>query len=287
MAVKHVQIRGNLGSPQTDRWRSPGIWHNVNVAAIQENATFGNYMYDDFSWAPVLTTPTITTEALYARGYKAFGSSGGTIVPAGLSRGGGLTFTETDDNQGFSLATIARPFRIARTYGRFAFEARLKINNITDLDTNLFVGFGDSMTLSATVPLTATGTLADENLVGFHREEADGDQFNTSYKADGVTAVNVGTDVVNTGNNTTAAIVADTFFKLGMKFEPFGVHGANYLTFYINGIELADKKQIPSAAGTDFPNDVDLGFVIAGLCGSNNDSILTLDWWAAAQEFAV
>ena len=286
MAVKHVQYRGNLGSPQTDRYRSPGIWHNVNVAVLQENPTFGTYMFDDFRWAPVLTTPTITTEALYARGYKAFGSAGGTIVPAALSRGGGLTFTETDDNQGFSLATIARPFRIARTYGRFAFECRLKVNNITDLDTNLFVGLGDSMTLSATVPITATGTLADENLVGHFRTEADGDQFDTVYKADGVTAVTVGSDVLTTGNNTTAALVADTYIKLGMKFEPFGVHGANYLTFYVNGIELADKKQIPSAAGTDFPNDVDLGFVIAGLCGSNNDSIVTLDWWEAAQEFA-
>ncbi len=286
MAVKHVQHRGNLGDPQTDRWRSPGIWHNMNLAILQENATFGTYMRDDFSWAPVLTTPTITTEALYARGYKAFGSSGGTIVPAALSRGGGLTFTETDDNQGVSLATIARPFRIARTYGRFAFECRFKVNNIADLDTGLLIGLGDSMTLSATVPITAAGAIADENIVGFRRNEADGDQLDTVYKADGVTAVDVGTDVVSTSNNSTAAIVADTYVKVGMKFEPFGVHGLNDLTFYVNGIALADKKQIPSAAGTDFPNDVDLGFVFAVLCGSANDSIVTLDWWEAAQEFS-
>lgn len=279
MAVKTVVPRGNLGSAQTGRYHSPGIWHDFNIDAIAENPDLGTHMFDDFCWAPVLTTPTITTEALYARGYKAFGSAGGTIVPAALERGGGLTFTETDDNQGFGLATIATPFRIARGYGKFAFECRVKFGTITDLDQGNLIGMFDALTLSATVPITAAGAVADENGVYFRRNEADGDQFDTGYKADGVTAVEVGTDVLTT------ALVADTFVKVGFKFEPLGLRGSNYLTYYVNGIELAAAKQIPSAAGTDFPNDVNLGFVIAGLCGSNNDGIMTLDWWEACQEF--
>jgi hypothetical protein len=53
--------------------------------------------------------------------------------------------------------------------------------------------------------------------------------------------------------------------KLGFVYEPSDTNGVYYMTFYKNGIPLADKKQIPSAAGTDFPNDVRMGFVFAVL----------------------
>lgn len=286
MSVKFVEQRGNLTSGgQTRRWHSPGIWHNCNTNLAKSNPDFGRYDFDDFSWLSYITQPTITTEAFLSHGYKAFGSAGATVVEAAASPGGaGLALTETDDNQGASISFITNPYKISRSMGRFAMECRWKVSSITNLDGGVLVGMGEPFTGSATVPITAAGAVADQNLVYHRINEADGDQVDTGYKANGVTAVEVGTDQVSTTNSASSALVADTYIKTGLKYEPFSQRGNYYLTYYINGIELANAKQIPSTDGDDFPNDVNLGFFIALLCGANNDYVLTLDWWAAYQE---
>jgi len=250
---------------------SGSIWHNCPVLEILSDPKKGIYFYDDFVDIPVLTTPTITTQAAWGgHRYAAFGSSGGTLVSGG-SQFGDIVLTETDDNEGVSIKTISTPFKIIIGGGDVWFEARLKTNTISDTEHGFFIGMADSLTLSATVPIAAAGTLADENFVGFHRLEGDGDKVDTVYKADGVTQVTVGTDA--------GTLVADTYTKLGFYYNDT----TNVLSFYQDGAKLTDTKTIPSAAGTDFPNDVNMGLVLAMLCASNNDAIVTMDWWRAAQ----
>lgn len=251
---------------------SPSIWGNCPVLDFILDPAAGTYFFDDFIDIPVITTPTITTEAAWGgTRYKAFGSAGGTLVSGG-SLNGDVVLTETDDDQGVSIATIALPFKIIIGGGNLWFEARIKTNSATNTKHGFFLGLMDSATLSATVPIAADGTLADENLVGFHRLEGDGDKVDTVYKADGVTAVTVGADA--------ATIAADTYIKLGIKYDD----STNILSFYADGAKLADTKTIPSAAGTDFPNDVTMGLVLAMLCASNDDAIVTMDWWRCAQQ---
>lgn len=268
----------------TSRQPSPNIWADCPVLHLLEGSTQGVYIYDRFiDKGNLLATPTITTQADFAPGLKAFGSSGGTIVFAtGNEGGGGIVLTETDDDEGASIATIALPFQISRSKGQFWWEVRLKTNTVTDTRHGFFAGLLDQATLSATVPIAAAGTLADENFVGFHRLEGDGDQIDTVYKANGVDQVTVKADAISTtaGVHTAAgALAADTFIKLGMKFTPLD----RTLRFYINNVELVDNKVIPSTDGDDFPNDVAMGLVLALLCASNDDAIVTLDWWRAAQ----
>lgn len=272
MAVNTVEPRGNLASENTKRGPSPNIWADCPPLEFFENPGLGFVFNDDFTKQAVLVTPTITTQALYGGGYKAFGSSGGTII-SNSELGGGLILTESDDNEGFSLATIALPFKIITTGGKLWFEARLKTNTIGDTEHGFFLGLVAQQTLSATVPIAAAGTLADNNFVGFHRLEGDGDQIDCVYKADGVTQVTVQADALTT------PLVADTYIKLGMKFDTYD----NYLRFYANNLEIA-KKLIPSSAGTDFPNDVQLGLCLAALCASNNDAIINLSWWRCAMQ---
>lgn len=276
--VRHKQ---NLSSADasTNRRCSPNIWADCPWLEMLQCPGVGVTFFDDFMYPPVLVTPTITTQANYGGGWKAFGSSGGTIISDG-SRGGGLVLTESDDNEGFGLATIALPFKIIRGDGAFWFECRMKTNTITDTEHGFFVGLLDSATLSATVPIAAAGTLADENFVGFHRLEGDGDQLDTVYKADGVTQVSVQTDAL-AATPVSSALVADTYFKIGMKYDPVTFE----FSWYYNNLKLSSTKTVPSAAGTDFPNDVNMGLVIAALCASNNDAIITVDWIRAAQRF--
>lgn len=271
MASNRVVARNNF-TADTSRGFSPNVWRNCPLASLNEDPSIGTFFYENWTRVPVLTTPTITTQANYGGGWKAFGSSGGTVVTS-AEQGGGLVLTETDDNEGIGLATIALPFKIIRGGGDFWMECRFKTNEVADTKHGIFIGLLDSATLSATVPIAAAGTLADENFVGFHRLEADGDQMDTVYKADGVTQVTVQADALHT------ALVADTYTKIGMRYN-----ASDYtLTFYQNNLELSSTKTVPVAAGTDFPNDVQMGLVVAMLCASSDDAIVTLSWIAAAQ----
>lgn len=268
--------------PVYDYGPSPAIWSDCPVLEFEDNPGKGFHRFEDFKNCPVLTTPTITTDANYGNGFHAFGSSGGTVVRANLEGGGGLILTETDDNEGIALQYLQTPFKLAPGKGDLWFEARLKIGTVTDNDSGFFVGLAESLTLTATVPITAAGAIADKNVVGFHRLEGDGDQIDTVYKADGVTQVTVKADALSTtaGVHTAAgSLAADTYIKLGMKY----VARNNTLYFYVNNVRLNDYKVLPSAAGTDFPNDVLLAPTLGLLCGSNNDSVLTLSYLRFAQ----
>lgn len=281
-----VSKSNNLGPVSTQRRPSDTIWGRVPIDQILNGRANGIYQFDDFENFPHITTPTITTEVAIGGklGYKAFGSSGGTLVSSG-AQWGEMVLTETDDNQGVNIATIGLPYKIARNNAHFVSEIRLKCNNIADLDTGIFYGLVASQTLSATVPIAAAGTLVDSNYVGFHRREGDGDQFDSCYRADDsgstVDAVSyVDTDAITSVNASSgSALVADSYIRLGMSFNCDTFE----FTWYINGLPLPTVVTVQSADGTVFPNDVAMGLCLAMLCGSNNDSIVTVDWWGAAQ----
>lgn len=262
MSVKTVRPAGNLGTSQTDRNFSAGIWHDCPYFAIRDGEIPGTVWEFDFNSMPA-TPPT--TEGNFGD-FSVFTDTGGFINP---QTGGGWVMGSDGDNEGAFIRTRATPFRISRTRKKLWFEARVKASAITDAKNNIFLGMIENVALSAVIPITAAGALADKNLVGFQRPESartvagtGGAIFNTVYKADGVTAVTVGTDAVT--------IAADTYVKLGFIFEP-GVDstiadvsrtglGVYNLSFYANGLRLSAYKQIPSALGTDFPNDIDMSF---------------------------
>ncbi len=276
MPLNSLKPRKNAAvaaSVDTDRGPSNAIWGRMPMDSVTNDPTIGFYQRWDFLKMPVLVTPTITAEAFYGDGLKAFGSTGGTVVSAGILGGGGVVITESDDNEGVGVQSIALPFKIDRGQGRQALEIRMKTNEVANTKHGFFFGLGDQQTLTAIVPIAAAGTLADENLAGFHRLEGDGDQIDAVYKADGVTQVTVQADGIPTG----LTLAADTYFKLGLLFEPYGIFGTNYLSWWYNGI-LVTKYQIPAADGTDFPNDVQMGALFAMLCASNDDAVCTIDW---------
>lgn len=284
MALHTLTYRGNLGSADTSRKPSPNIWHDCPWTAIKDGTIEGIALFDDFG--SFNKTPA-TTEGNWAAemGYAQFSGTGGTIT-AGTGLGGEAIFASDDDNEGAAIRSLATPFKIIRTGKKFWFECRVKLSTIADTTFEFFVGLMENAALTATVPITTTAaTLADQNLVGFYRTESDGDAINTTYKADTVTAVTVGTGEV--------VPAANTYMKLGMVFDPQSdnlIHDPTqagtqyYLTFYNNNLRLASKKQIPSAAGTDFPNDVGLGLCLAvrNAAGSSPGNA-TIDWWRAAQ----
>lgn len=271
-AVQPILARSNLGSANTDRNASPNIWADCPWNALQEGSVSGVTFYDDFESFPV--TPN-TTEGNWGR-YAQFGSTGATIT-AGTGQGGEIVIGSDDDNEGIGIRTLATPFLIQQGKGKLWFEARIKLSTIANTTFEFFIGLMENTALTAAIPITATAaTLADKNLVGLYRTESAGSTGNSTYKCDGVTAVTVGSAEIT--------FVASTYIKLGFVFDPISTLGTNYLTFYSNNLKLASSKQIPSAAGTDFPNDIGLGPCLATRnAAGSSPGTATIDWWRAAQ----
>lgn len=265
--------------PDTTRSPSRSVWGNCPWRDIKEGVVGGIAFHDDFESFP--KTPA-TTEGNFGQ-YAQFSDTGGTIANDTTELGGAIAIGSDGDNEGCSIRTRSVPFRISQSTQRFWFEARILTSTITDAKHNIFVGLMDDTALTATVPITAAGALADLNLVGFQRPETartvagtGGGVMNTVYKADGITAVTVQSDAVT--------LAASTYVKLGMYFEPLGDKDGSYrLSFYANGTRLTTSKAIPSAAGTDFPNDINLGLVFAVLNATGTTpGTSSIDWWRAA-----
>lgn len=246
------------------------FWNNCPLLAIQMDPSIGYGIQDDFvDLGLVGTITTIVSDAGTGR-YLCFGSSGATITPD-AALGGGIVITEATDNESVSITTKQTPFQITAGAGSLWFEARIKTSTITTAEQAFIVGLMDATPQTVTVPITATGTIADINMVGFHKQEANTTAFDTSYKANTVTAVEVNSDV--------GTLAAGTYIKLGMKFETTN----NVLTFYINGVKQAASKTIPDNTGTDFPADVTLAPVLAMTLANSAAETITMDWWKCVQ----
>ena len=201
--------------------------------------------------------------------FGAFLDAGSTLTYANEVNGA-LVLTEATNDEAVSI--FGGPaFQITQNGGKFWFEARVKTSNITAAKQAFFVGLMDSTAASEVVPLAADGALADVNCVGFHAEEGNTTAFDTSYKADGVTAVVV--------NENVGTLAVDTYVKLGMRFDPFDAT----LRFYIDGVEQASSKVIPNATGTDFPANVAMKWFIGQHLAASETETLTIDWVRVAQ----
>jgi hypothetical protein len=251
----------------TSRGFSPGIWADCPVLEIIHGIKQGIILADDFVNGPRVAAGAEAVAGLY----RGFASTGGLVADGG-EWGGTLDLSSDGDDEGASLRTSTSPFQISRSHGKLWFEARVKSSTVDDDKHGLFVGLRADAALTVIDPIAADGTLADGNFVGFHRLEGDGDAIDTVYKANGVGQETVGSDAIT--------IAEDTYVKVGFVFNP-----ADYkLTFFSNGVKLPDTYTVISAAGTEFPNDVRLGLVIAVLnATATSPGSSKIDWWRCAQ----
>lgn len=273
----------------TDRGPSPALWDKCPWRDIQEGVRLG--YANHFEFADLRLSSGIgAAEAYWASGYNVFGSTGATIALLDAV-GGGASFASDGDDEGAGIRDAQPRFQLDQDKAALWFEACLQTSTVADTKHGFVLGLGDSTAITATSPITAAGALADLNFVGFHRLEGDGDQLDVVYKANGVTKVDVDTDVLDgstiRGGTLPSALTAATDIKLGMKYTPRGDRDGNYcLSFWVNGIRLPNSKLIPTADGTDFPNDVRLGRLFSVLnATASTPGSTTMKWWRIAQLF--
>ncbi len=262
--MSNVVTYGSNFTADTDRTPSENLWKTMPKDLITDPSKGVYFFKDTFPSAAANTAASWLGDLQVYTGSTA----GSTITDANIV-GGGVKLETTTDNEGAAIAGLPA-FKIAIGQGRLWFEARISQLNITDSKFNTFCGLHDTGAVAATLPLTTSDAMDDANFVGFQRVFADGDALDTTYKADSVTQVTVGADAIVTE--------ADTYVKVGMYFD------GSVLYFYKNGVRLADSKTIPSAAGTDFPNDVALAPIIAIMAGHGDTCSANVDWIRCAQE---
>lgn len=257
-----------LDTEDTSSIWSPAIWQRVRHQGIRDGTVDGIFCQWDFWKGFKPSTGIGASEAYWDQGLMVFGDTGATITQnAGVGAAGYVSIGSDGDNEGAAIRQPNGPFKLSRATKRFAFEAAIRTSTIADTKHGIFCGLLEDVAATATVPIAAAGTLADKNFVGFHRLEGDGDMLDLVYKADGVTQVTVKADAIT--------LVADTLTKIGMTYDPapdFEVSQNYVLRFWKNGRVIATTsssaagyKQVPSADGTDFPNDIGLGFIFCVL----------------------
>lgn len=265
-----VQMKGNLSAADNGRLPSPAIWGDCPILSVLEGSIAGVMLIDDFDGGGLITSPT-TSAALVGARYSGFGSAGSTITYSD-ELGGGVTLSETTDDEGVSFFSLSHCFQMGLTKGPLWFEARIKPSHTATTEQAMFVGLHDSTAKSITVPLiAAAGAMSDANYVGFHKLETDLTSIKTVYRSNGVTGVTLET--------CTSALTAATYTKLGFKKDKDGL-----LTFYINNLAQATTFQILNDLGTGFPGDVTMAPCLAMILGAGaSDNTLIMDWWRCVQ----
>lgn len=282
-----MELIGWNGANTNQNQRSPSIWGTCPFDKILAGQVGGVAIYEDFSgWG--LTPPTTEGNWGANQSWSAFTSGTAAWSAPALSaatKAGvptkGITFGSASDNGINGFRTKAVPFALNRANQKFFFEICLKKSSIANTIQEIFVGLLEDVALDATHPFTTTAaTLSDNNMVGITSTESAGSTGSSVYTANGVTAVTVG--------SAEFAFVADTFTKIGMKYEPSGdVKGAYILSFYQDGTRLASYKQLPDSNGTDFPTDVAMGLFFGNrMAAGSSPGTMTVKWIAAAQLYA-
>ncbi len=263
---------------------TPIIWADCPVADIQENPVKGFHVYDDFLNIGLI--PVETTQIAYPP-YKVYATASAAVAPVQtinsviLGTGGVMGFQVAADNDGLSLA---QPYPHAYITGNKAnggklwFEAQIAVSTIASNTIGWFLGLAetDKWALSATIPFNAASASLNNGAagIGFFGDEAGVGVYRSAVtdRATSFTSINA----------TLGTMVAYTFVKLGMVYDPEG--GADAIKFYVNGVLDSTRYTATQIAATTNLKANALGMIFACIgAASVSTGAAYLRWWRLAQ----
>lgn len=271
---RYTQYRaGSLAGSSADTSRGPSanIWFDYDPEMHESGSgPSAVCLWDDF----IMGDETVVTSGSVLPGlgrYEVFKSPAATITyENGL--GGHLKLLDTTDTDTSTIAAIATNYQVTQDGGAFWFEVRMKMSSVATNENSWFIGMLDAVALAEAVPVDADGTMTDNDFFGFHQGEAATTTFDSVYRS--------GAGTLATENDEIGALAADTFVKLGMKYDPRDYK----LSYYVDGVIQATKTTVPDDTGTTFPADEIVRPVIQCKGGpAGSATFMTVDWWKVAQ----
>jgi len=268
-AVPNVTCYGTAGG----RGPSPLVWDDCNLLKIIMDPTYGWSYFNEFvDGGYVLATNQAATHL--NRGVTGFTCTTGNTISQLIDEPTGvLALNGTTDNEDAGICICGGVNTAGQidflTTKQIWFEARIKALNITDSKFGIFCGFAEEGLCATTGIIAAGGTVADKDLVGFWKDEDDGDKFDTIYNtASGGGITELAADAVT--------IEADTYIKLGGHFD------GTTLTLYANGVALDDTVAM---AATNFPDGQEMAFYLTAMNMGGDTHEVAIDWVRIAAEF--
>jgi hypothetical protein len=136
----------------------------------------------------------------------------------------------------------------------------------------------EQWTLATAVPFNAGDAITNAaSFIGFRSKE---DLVSSAKTIDTVTSDRA-TSFTNL-QATASSFVANTFIKLGMKYNP--ADSAGCVRFYINGVETSTPLTKAALVAMTNLDANALGLIFAGCADSSGtSSVLYMDWWRCAQ----
>jgi hypothetical protein len=239
---------------------SKKLWQGCPAAQIEAMRSINGWgFFEDFT---KFSTADIATTEVH-NGFYWFLDAGSTVTD-GDEVGGSIVLTEATSNESVGMQQQVAPFQIDTTNAYpLWFECRFKTSSIADDTGSIVAGLMHNTAISEVIPVTAGGIISDNDFVGWHCLESDGDAASTSYKNGAAT---LGT---TTGQ---ATLVANTYIKLGFHFD------GTQLVWYVDGEPLTTgvltSTTLELAA---FPNDARLGVVFLVASGTSARTA-EIDW---------
>jgi hypothetical protein len=167
---------------------------------------------------------------------------------------------------------------IPKMSGPLVFECRIKVASIAVDIGNFFIGLAGAAGVdpaTAVVPFTASDDLVDTlSLLGFGRRAGATDGATGLYyaRAGGT----------HTLISSVATLVADTYIKLGFKWDPL----SKTVMPWVDGVPVPTKVVSSTVtAATPWPNDYMTPIMSTMQKDGTTAQTLTVDWWACAQQF--
>jgi hypothetical protein len=304
--VKTIPYLANLAA-DTNLGPSQAIWGDCPILEFLEDPSKGRVSR---LFARDLSGHPATSGGAYAGpvgggGAAAYLYQGGSITD-GAAEGGSAVLASDGDNEGAAVGAAVGGYQLydgTNLQGKLWFEARVASSSVTATKHDAFVGLFDGFCASgvpqAAVPITTTdNTLADVNLIGFHKKGNAATDWSFVYKL-------AGTTIVYPTNLTTlaatvlgAALTAGQSVKLGFVFDPNGgskvISSAStgqtagqtkkaLITVFINGLPAVAFLTSDNTGGGAFPTGVmGPGLAVMNQTGTTPGS-LAAKWVQVAQ----
>jgi hypothetical protein len=261
---------------------TPDMWWDLPDYPAMVAAGKYRFHFDDF------TEHGTFADATEEGGILTDQDTGVTFITSKTSDIGELVLAGADATQDFGVVTKPTPLVKFEVGRKLWFEMRVKKEDVTD-DTAAFYGLAwnnasgseapvDGTLLADTSGALLTGT-SGQSIIGFHVDIAAASTVDFVHGAEGQTPI-----VAEAG---IATLVADTYMKLGFKYDPGKNESSGLIEIWIDGTAIA-TKEVTSAiiAGATFPTDeVMTPAWVQKIVGTANTGG-AIDWWAVCQELA-
>lgn len=238
---------------------SPAIWAKCPGNRLLDEGT-GVFIHEDFFGGVVAAA---TTAATPLSPHFTFVGDTDTITTKKAGEVGGYLDIETDGDDNDGAALVTAPILNFSLYSERQVwaEARMELGAVAD--QGIFFGLAEAAGLTHDVVADGGAALIGESLVGIQILSDDQDAADAVYKLDGGSAV-----VVRSIMNP-AALTADTEFKIGLHFD-----GKKTLRFFFDGEKVGEA----TLSAATFPNNVDMGLVLAIKTGTGAAVSMAVDW---------